>query len=404
MDRLASAIFYNFWKVLTAICSLGEWLLLVFVCGVHLPAVGHVLLVIALYAFNYAATGWCERELHHAPVVNRLGKTTIAVGFGSFLSASLLALGAAAWVGWQLLVPAARAATVPGPDLWTGFDAVAKGAVTGGFVLVLWGYLVGPHWTRLTRRPIPIMNLPGEFEGYTIAHLSDLHLGPLADRATIAAALDLVSTLRVDLVCITGDIIDSPYADLDSWIPELNRLRARDGVVAILGNHDRDSGPDRIATAIARHTSIHLLRDDITMIRRGERALAIIGLEDRRPPHCAAALSALIDATPAEAVPILLAHHPNVFPDATSADVPLTLAGHTHAGQLAIPGFRHLNVSHVLVTPYDVGWFRTETHRMHVSAGLGSSGQPLRIGTRPEITIVTLTRTSLDGGDLPSSR
>lgn len=391
MRILAPLIFRNFWNVLALTCALGEWTAAVVVLGWTAPVWGHAALLAALFGANRAAALLCERERHRAPVTGALGRAALALGFGSFLVAGCVAAAAVGWMAWAVVVPAASAGgIVATPAPWGGFTPVAEVAATLGALVVGWGYVVGPRWVRLTERTVPVVGLPEAFDGYTIAHLSDLHLGPIADRATLARTFERVTRLGVDLVCISGDLVDSPSCDLDAWVPELRRLAARDGVVAILGNHDREAGADAVAGALARHTSVRLLRDEAATVRRGRDALAVLGLEDRRPPHVTDALGDLVAAVPAGATPILLVHHPDAFPEAVSAGIPLTLAGHTHGGQLAVPLFRHLNVSHALVSSYDVGWFRTETHRLHVSPGLGASGQQIRIGTRPEVTIVRL--------------
>jgi predicted MPP superfamily phosphohydrolase len=391
MQRLAPVLFRNFWNVLALTCALGEWAVAVFVLGWRAPAPWHAGAFGALFVVNRAAALWCERERHRAPITSVLGRATLAVGFGSFLVGALMAAVGIAWLGWTLVVPPASAgSTAAQIGAWSAFGPIAEITAVAGTLVVGWGYTVGPRWTRLSERTVPVVGLPAAFDGYTIVHLSDLHLGPLLDRRYLARALDRAASLGADLVCITGDIVDSRHADLDAWIPELRRLAARDGVVAILGNHDQEADGDAVADAIARHTSVRLLRDEVATIARGDETVCIVGLEHRRPPHLTRALGSLLASLPDRATPLLLVHHPDAFPEAVSAGIPLTLAGHTHGGQLAVPFFRHLNVSHALVSSYDVGWFRTETHRLHVSAGLGSSGQHVRIGTRPEITVIRL--------------
>jgi len=392
MHLLAPLIFRNFWNVLAITCALGEWAVAVLAFGWNPTLAGHAMTLVGLFALNRAAALWCERERHHAPFRGILGRGALMIGFGSFLVSGVVAVAGVAWLAWVVVVPPASAGVGAVHAVgWAAFRPIADVAVAIGVLVVGWGYVVGPRWIRVSERTVPVVGLPAAFDGYTIAHLSDLHLGPIADRSMIGRALDHVTQLGVDLVCITGDVVDSRHTDLDAWIPELRRLAAADGVVAILGNHDRDANAEAVAHAIARHTSVHLLRDAVTTIRRGDAALAIVGLEDRRPPHVTSALGDVLRAVPENAAAILLVHHPDGFPEAVSAGIALTLAGHTHGGQLAVPFFRHLNVSHALVSSYDVGWFRTETHRLHVSAGLGSSGQHVRIGTRPEITVIRLS-------------
>jgi predicted MPP superfamily phosphohydrolase len=220
--------------------------------------------------------------------------------------------------------------------------------------------------------------------------VTDLHLGPLAERAALREAIDRVLALDPDVVCVTGDVIDSPVAVLDSWMPELARLTARHGVFAILGNHDREVGADRVAEALRRWTGWRVLRDEVGTVEVGGGRLHLLGLEDRPRSQAADALPALLARVPAGEPAVLLAHRPTVFPAAAAAGVSLMLAGHTHGGQLAVPGAPRLNVARVLVTQYDAGFFERDGARLHVNRGLGTSGQRVRIGAPREITVLTL--------------
>ena len=103
-------------------------------------------------------------------------------------------------------------------------------------------------------------------------------------------------------------------------------------------------------------------------------------------------LPALLAALPAGAFALLLCHHPDGFDEAAAAAIPLTLSGHTHGGQLAVPGFPQLNVARLLITRRSVGWFRQDGQYLHVSAGLGVSGQRVRVAVPAEITEITLAR------------
>ena len=118
----------------------------------------------------------------------------------------------------------------------------------------------------------------------------------------------------------------------------------------------------------------------------------LLGLEDRRPPHVTAHLHDLLAPLPSGAFAVLLAHHPEVFDESAAAGVPLTLAGHTHGGQLAVPYFPQLNVARFMITRRSVGWYRQDGQYLHVSAGLGVSGQRVRVGVPCEITEITLAR------------
>ncbi|MGH7895414.1 MAG: metallophosphoesterase, partial [Candidatus Binatia bacterium] len=227
-------------------------------------------------------------------------------------------------------------------------------------------------------------------DGLRLVHLSDLHLGPLANRAALRDALVRVSAETPDLVVVTGDIADSPATDLASWLPELDRVSARHGVFAILGNHDARLGHAEMAAALRTHTHWRILRDETVLLEIDGSQLALIGLEDRPTPRESDALPGLATALPDGVPVIVLAHHPNVFRAARRARLPLTLAGHTHGGQVALPGLPRVNAARVLMTPFDAGTFVEGGCALHVSRGLGTSGQRLRIGVPREITVITL--------------
>jgi len=116
----------------------------------------------------------------------------------------------------------------------------------------------------------------------------------------------------------------------------------------------------------------------------------VIGLDDRKAPHTAVMLPGLLAAVPAGEPCVLLVHQPVAFPAAAEAGVPLTLAGHTHGGQIAVPGLPALNPARLLMTRYDAGTFVSDASVLHVNRGLGTSGQRIRIAAPREITVVTL--------------
>jgi hypothetical protein len=255
---------------------------------------------------------------------------------------------------------------------------------------VAYGYTWGHRRLVVTRLTLPIVSLPAPLAGLRVVHVSDLHLGPIADREALREALDRVVALDPDVVCVTGDIVDSRATDLEAWIPELARLSARHGVFAVLGNHDLFAGAERIAAAIARFTTWRVLRDEVATLEVDGARLHLLGLEHRATPHVAARLPALLAAVPPGDPAILLAHHPDVFPAAAAAGVPLTLAGHTHGGQLAVPGLPRLNPARLQLSRFDAGCFTQGRAHLHVNRGLGTSAQRVRIGVPREITVVTL--------------
>jgi hypothetical protein len=327
------------------------------------------------------------------PVWVRVCRATTAIAFAAMVAVAALGTTLIVTAAAGRFARAAEAGTLapgrgsrsPAPTRGLGMAAVGL-----AFGLVAYGYARGHRRLRVREIAVPVAGLPPALAGLRLVHLSDLHVGPLADAAALREALARVLALDPDLVCITGDVVDNPYADLARWLPELARLRARHGVYAILGNHDRRVGAARVAAALTARCGWRVLRDELaTLTIRGAR-LHLVGLEHRPRAHAADALPSVLARVPAGEPAIVLVHHPAAFPRAAAAGVPLTLAGHTHGGQVAVPGLPRLNPARLLVTRFDAGCFAQGTSVLHVSPGLGASGQRVRIGVPREITVLTL--------------
>jgi len=164
-------------------------------------------------------------------------------------------------------------------------------------------------------------------------------------------------------------------------------------VFAVLGNHDRRTGADRVAAALARWSGWRLLRDQVATIEVAGSRLHLVGLEERPEGRAADALPDLVARVPGGEPFVVLAHRPSVLPVAAAVGVPLVLAGHTHGGQLAVPGVPRLNVARLLRLGFEAGCYARDGTLLYVNRGLGTSGQRLRIGVPREISVLTLTAT-----------
>ena len=391
VDRLARIVFPHYWEVLSVACAVGEWTLWCWAFGAPASPIAHVAALALLFGMNRLAALGYEHEAARAPVRHHLGFVTLAGGFASAGGVAGL-VGAA--IGWSLLVRAGGLAAQAGtavhtPLEWLGseFRIVGWIGIATAFGLVVEGYARGYRRLDVTRLDVTLPGLPPGLDGFRVVQLSDLHVGPIADRNAFRDALDRAVAERPDLIVVTGDVVDSPEADMDAWLPELRRLRAPHGVVAILGNHDSEVGLDRVAAALRATTDWTVLRDQVHRVADG---LVVVGLEFRRTPHEAATLPALTAALPSDAGVLLLTHHPNAFGAARDAGIRLTLAGHTHGGQIAVPFAPRANPARMLMTPYDVGTFVEDGCLLHVNRGIGTSGQRVRIGVAREITVITL--------------
>jgi predicted MPP superfamily phosphohydrolase len=390
-------LFSQFFNALALGGALAQWLIFCWLAaplGFAAPAWLHVLAPATLAVANYRAGRALDDE-RPGSASSRGGRLLLASAFAALAGAGTLVVCTAAWTALASMgvLPGEAGATAAGfatPAFDPGFRIVATCAVLLAGGAVAHGYVWGQRALGVTHLTVPFVGLPPALVGLRVVHLSDLHLGPLADRGALRDALARVVALDADLVLVTGDLVDNRAADLASWMPELACVTARHGVFAILGNHDRHANPTRIAAALAQHTHWRLLRDEVATITIDGARLHLLGLEDRRRSEAADGLPALLAQVPPGEPAILLAHRPTVFPSAAAAGVPLTLSGHTHGGQVAVPGLPHLNPARLLMTAYDVGTFRRDGTVLHVSRGLGTSGQPVRVAVPREITVVTL--------------
>jgi len=260
------------------------------------------------------------------------------------------------------------------------------GALAGAALATLWGIFAPP---RLREREIAVVDLPPAWDGYRIAQISDIHCGPFASPARVAGWVNAVNELSADLVAVTGDLISHGSEYIGAVAEALGRLRAADGVYACMGNHDYFTPGDDVAPALER-AGLCVLRNRGVVLSRDGAPLYVAGVDDtwtrRSDLHRALA------ARPAQAPTVLLAHDPALFPAAAAAGVDLTLSGHTHGGQLAVPlAGRQWNLAR-LITRFTTDLYQLGSSTLYVNRGLGTTGPPLRFGVGSEIALLVLRR------------
>jgi predicted MPP superfamily phosphohydrolase len=240
---------------------------------------------------------------------------------------------------------------------------------------------------RVRAHEVFVSGLPAAFDGYRIAQISDLHVGPFAGAARVASWVAAANNQGADLVVATGDFIASGSSFVPVVAAAFQKLVARDGAFACMGNHDYFTDGDALADAIER-AGVPVLRNRGVDIRRDGAVLHLAGVDDTwtRRANVGQALS----GRPSGAPVILLAHDPMLFPEAARAGVDLTLSGHTHGGQLALPFFaKRWNLARVF-TGFTTGLYRAGESTLYVNRGLGTTGPPIRIAVPPEIAVLTL--------------
>jgi predicted MPP superfamily phosphohydrolase len=264
-----------------------------------------------------------------------------------------------------------------------GAGVLAAGAVGGD------AFGFEPRWVRMSRHDVSIPDLPKGLDGIRIAQLSDLHLP--ANRGAAERTLALVKAERPEIVVLTGDQCEtaSGVADVSAFVTE---ARGTVATLAVLGNWDyRGSTVGEVARLGYEAAGATLLVNSHAIVRVGGTELAFVGLDDLLggTPDVRAATAGVPDG----AATILLAHEPGPTDDPLPSDVPtpmLTLSGHTHGGQIRIPGLPAR-------TPigsgrFLAGWYSSAWGRLYVSRGIGTADIRARLFCPPELPVFTLRR------------
>jgi predicted MPP superfamily phosphohydrolase len=240
----------------------------------------------------------------------------------------------------------------------------------------------------LRHTTLELPELPAAWEGLTIAQISDVHAGPYMPAERMAAVARMVNSLGADLVVFTGDQMDRRASDAELFVDGFSGISAPLGVYGILGNHDHYIDPGLSVRALVRAGITPLVNQGVEFDRSGAR-LALIGLEDAnagggRQPDFAEL------GRYGSAFRICLSHQPRTWPDTASAGAHLTLAGHTHGGQIALTQ-RTLNVARIQGR-YIAGEYQENGSSLYVSRGIGVGAVPLRVGAPPEVDLLVLRR------------
>ena len=238
-----------------------------------------------------------------------------------------------------------------------------------------------------------VPGLSTRFDGLKIAQLSDLHVGPHTSPRFIGRVVRATHALAPDLIAITGDLVDDRAEDVAIYAKLLGELTAPDGVFMIPGNHDVYAGWDDVEDALRRADLGTVLVNEARMLRRGNDAIAIVGTGDpaggrRGTSRAAPDIDRALADLPADAPVVAFAHNPSLWPSLAARGVALTLSGHTHWGQLALPKLGWSLASPFLA--HAMGAHTQDDSLLYISPGTGYWGIPFRLGARPEVTLVTL--------------
>ncbi|MBN2343161.1 MAG: metallophosphoesterase [Deltaproteobacteria bacterium] len=262
-----------------------------------------------------------------------------------------------------------------------------RAGLSGAVLLGCYPLFVERNIVLVNEYRIPVRHLPRLFNGYRIAHLTDLHYGALVSAGFIDGVIQRTNALKPDLVCLTGDYVHArnTTAEIDEVWPLLQKLSARDGVTAVLGNHDHWADTERSLQWM--HRSGFGIRHAGRAVIRGNERLMLGGAgdfyEDIQGIDRAFARSDDADCR------VLLAHNPDTIDTSFHTRVDLTLCGHTHGGQVKIP-FGPAPILPVRNKAYTEGLIRTPKTQLFISRGIGWAVLPLRFNCYPEIALLRL--------------
>ncbi len=289
------------------------------------------------------------------------------------------------------------------------------------FVGALYGFAAERLRYRFQRVEVPIPDLPPALDGMRIVQLSDIHSGGYMPIGQVRRAVEMANGLSAELAVVTGDFITGPTDPLEECIRELSRLQAPLGIWGCNGNHEIYADVEEYAAELFRRSGMRLLRrENVELARSGQR-FNLIGVDyqrsrassGRRPQM----LSRVEPLVRRDVPNILLSHNPNAFLRAAELGIELTLAGHTHGGQVQVEILDRRWSPARFITDFIAGLYqrtlggpaqealhgpsgaadvgsstRARTYFLYVNRGLGTVGAPVRINVPPEITLLTLRR------------
>jgi hypothetical protein len=273
--------------------------------------------------------------------------------------------------------------------------------------LFMYGALFGRSHYIIKKETISFKELPASFDGYTIVQISDIHLGNIRSDKPIGKMVSMINELSPDMIVFTGDMVNLTAKEAEPFIPEFKKLYPQAAKYSILGNHDfgdyalcynqvqRQQTIDSLI-AIEKRMGFKVMLNSHEVIKRGTDSIILAGVKNwsKKPYHQYGNIKEALKNLPDSGFVILLSHDPEHWDEevAGRTNIPLTLSGHTHGGQL---GFEFGSCKwsvYSLKEDLWAGLFVRHNQYLYINQGLGAIGLLARIGIWPEITLITLKK------------
>ena len=378
---------------------------------------GALWLVVGALLAPVVPGGWATIVLLAALAAAPLAALARGLGGGFYPSAAMRLLVLRPFWYVQLLLPLLAGAGAIGAIAGLPFSAsgaVGRWAMLLAAAIFAGGALAGYAGTRrlvVRHLDVAMENLPPALEGLRIAQLSDLHVGPHTPRRHLARIASTVRGARADIVAITGDQVDDFSRDVEHFTAAFATLSAPLGVFAIPGNHDVYAGWTGVREGMER-AGIRVLVNDAVRLERGGWPIWVAGTGDPAGRYRGGTNAPAPDVerslarVPAGGLAVVLAHNPVLWPDVARRAAArglrtLTLSGHTHYGQLSIP-----RLGWSLASPFlehAMGFHADGDALLYINPGTNYWGIPFRLGTPPEVTVLTLRRANGGGSAIAAT-
>lgn len=341
------------------------------------------------------------------PVPDSLALAVSGLWLSSALGAwvGVQAVGGAEWLWTRWRRDRVSATGVRNASRRHFFQTVSYAAGAVPFVGACYGFLVERLHYRLEAVEIPIPGLPAALDGLRIVQLSDIHIGGYMPRHHVRRAVEMANETGAELAVVTGDLVSGRHDPIGACVEELARLRAPLGVWGCNGNHEIYARLEDRAAHLFRQAGMRMLRRESAALRWRGQPLNLIGVDyqvsrglDGRSLPLLRGVAPLVRH---DAPNILLSHNPNAFVRAAELGIQLTLAGHTHGGQIQVEILHERLNPARFFTEFIAGLYRRPlvAHAappaaafLYVNRGLGTIGTPVRLNSPPEITLLTLRR------------
>ncbi len=320
--------------------------------------------------------GLYARRTKRQPLADRLTWASL-LAIGSFSSLFVLTLV-------RDVALAVGAASLEG---FRDYSAVAVPVLAA--LATVAGFVNARRRARVKRVDVPITNLPAPLHGFSIAQISDIHVGATIKREYLDGIVDAVNGLRADMIAVTGDLVDGSVRQLARHTAPLARLSARHGAFFVTGNHEYYSGAGAWVNEV-RRLGLSVLMNEHVVLEHEGAAVVVAGVTDYGahhfdPAHRSDPEAAIAGAPSDAGVKVLLAHQPRSAFAAAPAGFDLQLSGHTHGGQF-FPWIFLVR----LQQPFTAGLHRLGKLWVYISRGTGYWGPPKRLGAPSEITYLRL--------------